>query len=228
MDYIVDFIFYTSLTTTIIGGIYGFSLLKNKAINYLVLLQWASAIADIIGAFSSHYYIYYQIDLGIRGVSAAYQIIEFLILVFFFCCLKFNKNLKSLLKVASLVFVIYFISIQPAFFRIFVDTTILQLTSAILVITFSMLFYKSIITKMEVPNITHWPPLYLISALFIYFSGACFSMLVSNSIYRIDIDMGNYIWIFHNASLIIRNILLIIGFYYAYKTKYKWEPISLT
>jgi hypothetical protein len=227
MDYIVDFIFYTSLTTATIGGIYGFSLLKNKALNYLVLLLWVSAIADIIGAISSHYYTYYQIDLGIRGVGATYQIIEFLLLVFFFGCLKFNKNLKRLLKGTALVFVIYFISIQPAFFKIFVDTTILQLTSAILVITFSMLFYKSIITKMEVPNITHWPPFYLISALFIYFSGACFSILVLNSIYRIDIDMGNQIWVFHNASLIIRNILLILGFYYTYKTKYKWGSIRI-
>lgn len=227
MDYIVDLIFYTSLTLASAAAIYGLGLIKRKALAYLVMLLWSSAIADIIQAISSHYYTHYQIDLGIRGVGAAYQIIEFLLLVFFFCCLKFNKILKSLLKVASLVFVIYFISIQPAFFKIFVDTTILRLTSATMVIIFSMLFFKKIITKMEIPNITSWPPLYFMSAFFIYFSGVFVSFFVIIPIQRIDVDMGNYLWIFHNSFLIVRNILLILGFYYTYKTKYKWSPISI-
>ncbi len=227
MDYIVDFIFYTSLTTATIGAIYGFRLLKNKAMNLLVLLLWVSSIADVIGAISSHYYIHYQIDLGIRGVGATYRIFEFLLLIFFFQCFKFNKIVKSLFTTTAIVFVIYFISIQPAFFKIFVDTTLIETICTLIVITFSLLFFKRVITKMEIPNITYWPPLYFMSAFFIYFSGVFVSFIVIIPIKRIDVDMGNYLWVLHNSFLIVRNILLILGFYYTYKTNYKWRPISI-
>ncbi|MEQ8477022.1 hypothetical protein [Fulvivirga sp.] len=227
MTLLFDILFYISLATALLGSLYGLKLAARMPFSYLVLLLWASVIGDIIGDISQYYYLQRNVDLGIRGVGATYRIIEFTLLLLFFRHLEYSKIVKNAITLSGFIFIIYFISIQPAFFRIFVDSTMVEAVSIILVVVFSLLFFKSTMTRMEISTISKWPPFYFISAFFIYFSGASMSMLLSNSVYSIDIDMGNHLWNFNNFSLIIRNILLIIGFFYTYKTKYKWSPISI-
>lgn len=227
MKLLFDILFYTSLTSAFLGALYGLKLSTKMPFTYLVLLLWVSVICDIISDISQYYYLEYNIDLGIRGVGATYRVIEFILLLLFIRHFQYNSIVKNIITLAGIVFILYFISIQPAFFKIYVDPIMILIASLTVAIVFSLLFYKNTITKMEVSDISKWPPFYLISAFFIYFSGASVSMLITNSVYRIDIDMGNHLWNFHNFCLIVRNILLIAGFYYTYKTKYKWSPISI-
>ncbi|MEQ8477024.1 hypothetical protein [Fulvivirga sp.] len=227
MSYIFDIVFYASFISAGTSALFGLKLIRIRPINMLVLLVSISFLADVINAISSFYYLEFKIDLGIRSVGAAYRILEFLIIVLFFRAFDYSVTLKNVLTLLSSVLVIYFISIQEDFFNIRVDSTIMRVSSACLVILFGMLFYKSIITKMEVPNIEKWPPFYLISALFIYFSGVLMALILQRPITKIDLQVGSYLLMFHNILLIVRNVLLIVGFYYTYKTKYKWEHISL-
>lgn len=228
MGYIFDIIFYISFISAGIAAFFGLRLIKVWPINLLVLLVGISFLADVINAFNSYYYTEFGVDLGIRNVGATYRILEFFILVLFFRSFLFDITLKNILLIVSIITILYFISIQPDYLKIRADSTIMRVSSAVLTIVFGMLFYKSVITRMEIPNIEKWPPFYLISAMFIYFSGVLMALILQFPIMDIDKLAGNYLLTFHNAWLVVRNILLIIGFYYSYKTKYKWESISLT
>ncbi|MEQ9167733.1 MAG: hypothetical protein RLO12_15850, partial [Fulvivirga sp.] len=223
MGYIFDIIFYTSFITAGVAAIYGLNLIRLKTINLLVLLVVISFLADVIQAISSFYYTQYNVDLGIRSVGSIYRILEFMILMVLFRSFNYNLIVKNLMTILAITLTLYFIKVQPDFFRIYVDSTLIRISSASLVIIFGMLFYKSIITKMNIPNIEKWPPFYFFSALFIYFSGVLIAFFLYYPMMRIDRAAGSYLWSFHTAWLIVRNILLIIGFYYTYKTKYKWE-----
>jgi hypothetical protein len=227
MGYIIEIIFYISFISAGLAMLYGLGLLRLKTINLLVLLVAISFLADVINAVSSYYYTELKIDLGIRHVGDIYRIIELIILSQFFNSFLFNKKVKTFLNVTAVLIVVYFIIFETNFFQNYADSTLVRISSALLVISFSLLFFKSVITKMEVPNIAQWPLFYFISALFIYFSGVLIAFFLYEPMMRIDIGAGNYLWTFHNAWLIVRNMLLIIGFYYTYKTNYKWSPISI-
>lgn len=228
MDYIINIIFYLHVLSAGIATFYGIKLLKVKPTNYIVLLAGISFFADIINAINSYYYMELGIDLGIRYVGHYYRILELILLVLFFNHFKYDVKLKIALNVFTGFIITYFIFYETRLFQLDVNSTTIRTTSAITTIFFGMLFFKSIITKMEVPNIEHWAPLYIVSAFFIYFCGVIISFFVYTPMFNIDFETGNYLWAFHNLWLIVRNVLIIIGFYFTYKTKYKWESIRIS
>lgn len=228
MGYIPNIIFYTSILSAGIASIIGSKLFFKRPLNLFVLLVWLSFLADIVNAINSYYYLTLKIDLGIRNVGGIYRTIELVILCLFFQTLISNKKIKYLLSGVSIFIPIYYIWLKTNFFQQFGSYTEIRNLSAFLAIICSLLFFKSVITKMEVPEINKWPPFYFISSQFIYFCGVLVAFFLYKPIYKIDFFASSSLWAFHNTWLIVRNILLIIGFYYTYKTKYKWEPISLT
>ncbi|MTI41997.1 hypothetical protein [Fulvivirga lutimaris] len=227
MKLFFDIIFYTSFITAGLAVVLGLKLLKEKVINLFVILVTISFFADVLNASSSYYYLKKGIDLGIRNVGDVYRILELILLTLFFQSFDYKKIIKITLITFVGLSILYFVIIYQQFFQIDQDSTPMRLSSAFVSITFGLLFYKSVITKMDVPLITSWPPFYFVTSVFIYFCGVVIAFLLYYPLFKIDKETGLYLWSFHNAWLIIRNILLIIGFYYTYKTKYKWSPISI-
>uniref|UniRef100_UPI0040491D5A hypothetical protein n=1 Tax=Fulvivirga sp. TaxID=1931237 RepID=UPI0040491D5A len=222
-----NFIFYLSFSTAGLAAIIGSKLIQSKTINLLVVLVAISFLADVINAINSYYYMELKIDLGIRNVGGIYRVLEFMILCQFFNSFKMNRNAKRVLNTLTILMPAYFIIFLTDFFKVHADVTTISASSAFLTIIFSILFYRKVIMQMVLPNINKWPPFYLISSQFIYFCGVIVAFFIFKPIMIIDYYVGMAIWTFHNAWLIVRNILLIIGFYYTYKTKYKWSPISI-
>lgn len=222
-----DLVFYCSFITAGLAALVGSKLVKRKTINLLVVLVGISFLADAINAFNSYYYMELKIDLGIRNVGGVYRVLEFMILCQFFNSFVINRKVKIVITVLAILAPIYFTVFLTDFFQINADVTTISASSAFLTIIFSILFYRKVITQMVLPNINKWPPFYLISSQFIYFCGVIVAFFIFKPIMIIDYYIGMAIWTFHNAWLIVRNILLIMGFYYTYKTKYKWSPISI-
>lgn len=227
MSYITDYIKYASFISAGIAAAYGFGLLKHKTINALVILVWVSFLADVVNSINYYYYVTLEIDLGIRHIGDTYRIIELIILSKLFTSFQFNSKAKLFIRTASILISLYYLVIETNFYQIDAPSDVIRASSAILTIVISLLFYKSVITKMEIPNINMWPPFYLISSQFIYFCGVIVAFFIYQPMYNADYFASRTLWAFHNVWLIVRNILLIIGFFYTYKTKYKWEQISL-
>jgi hypothetical protein len=227
MKLFFDIFFYTSFITAGLAAVIGFKLLKEKVINLFVILVAISFFADVLNAINSYYYLKKGIDLGIRNVGDIYRIIELILLTLFFIAFDFKKTIKHILLIIVGILILHFIVVYQEFFQINTDSTPMRLSSATLTIIFGLLFYKSVITKMDVPLITSWPPFYFVTSVFIYFCGVVIAFFLYYPLFKMDKETGLYLWAFHNAWLIVRNILLIMGFYYTYKTKYKWSPISI-
>lgn len=227
MKLFFDIIFYTSFITAGLAAVVGLKLLKERVINLFVILVAISFVADVLNAISSYYYLKQGIDLGIRNVGDIYRILELILLTLFFQSFGYKKVIKITLSTFVSLAILYFVIEYQQFFQINQDSTPMRLSSALLTITFGLLFYKSLITKMDVPLITSWPPFYFVTSIFIYFCGVLVAFFLYTPLFQEDKASGLYLWSFHNAWLIVRNILLILGFYHTYKTKYKWEQISL-
>ncbi|MEQ8477023.1 hypothetical protein [Fulvivirga sp.] len=222
-----NYAFYTSISTAGIATLFGIKLIKTQTINLLVILVAVSFLADVINAINAYFYMELKTDLGIRHVGDTYRIIELFILIQFFNAFGFNKWAKKIILVFGILVTLYFFVIQTKFYQTSADSSILRTSSALLTMAMSIFFFRNLLIKMEIPDIEKWPPFYFISSQFIYFCGVVIAFIIYEPMFVLSYSAGRTLWAFHNTWLIVRNILLIMGFYYTYKTNYKWEKISL-
>lgn len=143
-----------------------------------------------------------------------YDIIEFLLIFYFFLKLNFPKYRVilwtffglSLFLIIPNVFQInksihHFLNVQALFSG--------GITVFVFIMTF--LWFRDIFKKMEIPSLWKTPDFYYISGLFIYHSTTFFLFLLSDVILNIDSEMFMDYWLLNIIATFILRTLLIIG-----------------
>ena len=167
-------------------------------------------------AFSSIYEIIFTFLLkkDVKIWFTAYDIVEFLLIFYFFFKLNFPKY-RILLYIFLALSVISFI---PNFFVIhksihhFLNVQAFSsgvITVFVFIMTF--LWFRDIFKKMEIPSLWKTPEFYYISGLFIYHSTTFFLFLLSDVILNIDAEKFMDYWLLNIIATFILRTLLIIG-----------------
>lgn len=167
-------------------------------------------------AVSSLYEIIFSIILR-KDVTiwfTLYDILEFLLIFYFFYKLNFPKYkifflvlivLFTILIIPNILFVNksihHFLNVQAIFSG--------AITTFIFMMTF--LWFRDVFRKMEIPSLWKTPEFHYISGLFIYHATTFFLFLLSDIILNIDADKFMDYWLLNIIATLILRILLIIG-----------------
>lgn len=167
-------------------------------------------------ALSSLYEIIFTIILrkDVTVWFTIYDVLEFLLIFYFFFKLNFPKYKILLLSFIILFLILiipniffinkgvhYFLNVQAIFSG--------AITTFIFIMTF--LWFRDLFKKMEIPSLWNNPDFYYISALFIYHATTFFLFLLSDIILKIDAEKFMDYWLLNIIATLILRILLIIG-----------------
>lgn len=145
-----------------------------------------------------------------------YKILAFLSLNYFFYYL-----LDKAYKFIFLLFCGVFGLLVVLTFSLWIDFNFLDLNSyfnifqTIVVLTFSILWFRKMFRSLEVDNLLKNSNFYFISGLIIYYCGTVYLFLMSSTIYNIDKSNFQYYWLLNIILNLVLRSLLIIGIWKA-------------
>jgi hypothetical protein len=145
-----------------------------------------------------------------------YKILAFLSLHYFFYYL-----LNKAYKFVFLLFCGVFGLLVVLTFSLWIDFNFLDLNSyfnifqTIVVLTFSILWFRKMFRSLEVDNLLKNSNFYFISGLIIYYCGTVYLFLMSSTIYNIDKSNFQYYWLLNIILNLVLRSLLIIGIWKA-------------
>lgn len=93
-------------------------------------------------------------------------------------------------------------------------------SSALIMVVFSVTCYFEMYEAQPTKKITTYPPVWINTAVCFYFSFSLFLFLFSNYVFvNLSEELSMTFWAFHNVNNIIKNILFAVGIYWAGKAK---------
>lgn len=146
-------------------------------------------IYDILVFFSIHYFFYKLLNKKYRALF----FILILLLFIFYCILTLGPWTFSYLEISS-------------FFNVY---------QTLIILLFSILWFKRIFQEFEIDNLLDSPTFYFISGLLIYYSGSVVLFLLANSIYASDQSKFQYYWLLNVILNFVLRTLLIVGIWKA-------------
>ncbi len=132
-----------------------------------------------------HYFYYYLLDRKYKLLFLVY-IIGFIILII----------------LSQTVWINYIYLEKSAYFNMF---------QTLIVLTFSILWFKQLFSKLEEESLSKNPNFYFVSGLIVCYCGTVFLFLVSSSIYAYDKSNFHYYWLLNILLNFVLRSLLIIG-----------------
>lgn len=206
-----EIVFYLSLFSSFIIFLRGSYSFRDKEVGLLVLLVGLSFLCDSLNAIWKLSKIFLAKGIWIPYVSLIYRLGE-LTLINLFCTFELKHKWKLIIFSTSILLVAWFLIRHADFSRSYVDSAPVSWISATICIPFSLAFYRRTLLDLEIPSLQQWPPFYTYSALFLYFCGSIFLLVLFRPIADIHPDSAHLLWSFHNFLVIFRNILLYKAF----------------
>ena len=200
------------LIFTLIYGIlplifYQFLKKKNKEFNAIypfLIVVFIASVYELIGSI-------------ILKVSAEYWYLIYKILAFiglhYFYYYLLDRKYKLLFLVYIIGFIILIILSQTVWINyIYLEkSAYFNMFQTLIVLTFSILWFKQLFSKLEEESLSKNPNFYFISGLLIYYCGTFFLFLMSSSLYTQDKSSFQYYWLLNILLNFVLRSLLIIG-----------------
>ncbi len=204
MEFILNF--------TIIYGVIPFLLfyvlkINNELLNQIypfLLVVFVASIYELIGT----------VFLGISYENwyLIYKSLAFIGIHYYFYHLL-NKDYKFLFIFYGIVFIfLLFLAFTLWNGLIVLDiNAYFNFYQTLVVLTFSMLWFRRMFINLEEENLAKTPNFYFISGLIIYYCGTAFLFLMSSSLYAQDKSSFQYYWLLNILLNLVLRSSLIIG-----------------
>lgn len=200
------------LIFTLIYGIlplifYQFPKKKNKEFNAIypfLIVVFIASVYELIGSI-------------ILKVSAEYWYLIYKILAFiglhYFYYYLLDRKYKLLFLVYIIGFIILIILSQTVWINyIYLEkSAYFNMFQTLIVLTFSILWFKQLFSKLEEESLSKNPNFYFVSGLIVCYCGTVFLFLMSSSIYAYDKSNFHYYWLLNILLNFVLRSLLIIG-----------------
>ncbi len=143
-----------------------------------------------------------------------YTLVEFAILSMFYrSVFKGSEVRKWILPVLSLFFC--FCVVSAIFFQtIFIYNSYSRSVSAIIMMIYSIAYFKNALDRDDLPSMDFSPLLWINAALLVYFGGAVF-LFASSNLIQSNLVMNIIFWNIHASLVLIMYILFTIGLLHA-------------
>lgn len=181
--------------------------IKNISLKPVEPFIWVVFIASLYEFFGTY----------ILKFNATYWLQVYKILAFVSIHYFFYKLLKSKYLLLFKFFIVAFLMLQLFCFlkRDSIDfldiNAYFNLLQTIIVIVFSVLWFRSIFLNLELDSFTKSPMFYFVSGLILYYSGTVFLFLLSNFIFTMDKSNFQSFWMLNIFLNFVLRTLLIIG-----------------
>jgi len=145
-----------------------------------------------------------------------YGLLAFSSIHYFFYNLL-QKRFKKIFIVLTVVFFLFFL--LSILFRTSFDfltiNSFFKAYQTIIILLFSIIWFKRIFENLEVVNLFDSPAFYFVSGLLIYYCGSVFLFLAASAIYASDKSNFQYYWLLNIILNLVLRTLLIIGIWKA-------------
>jgi len=172
--------------------------LFSKVISIFVLVSFASDLYSLLA-------IKLNWTNDNHNFLSIYGLIESIILILFF---YYILEKPKWLKITSIVFLLFYL-IDFIFLEFNSFNSFGRGMECGIIIFLSITYFYKIYTEEQITHLERFPVFWFVVALLVYFSGGMFT-LVLGKIYLGGVGIS---WKFHNASNILKNIIIAIGFY---------------
>lgn len=159
------------------------------SILFKINVEYWFLIYGFLAFFSIHFFLY---DL-IRGQLKKVFIVLALLFLVFFIIANYYRFSWSFLVISS-------------FFNVY---------QTLIILLFSIVWFKRIFQELEVDNLLVSPNFYFISGLLLYYCGSVFLFLLSSYIYAVDESNFRYYWLLNIILNFVLRTLLIVGIWKA-------------
>ena len=180
---------------------------KERHINILAILLVVSGVADLIG------YLLWRKKIPNAFVLNSFFTIQFFLLSYLYYQLlnkKIRIYLPTILYVAFLI--INTIYIQP--FNEYQSW--MRMAGSLILILYAILFFRQLLLTLPTDKLATYPPFWISTAVFYYFSFNLFLFIVSNYAFtHLTVRESMLFWSFHNVNNVVKNLLFATGIYYA-------------
>ncbi len=182
-----------------------------KGIKIITVLVFTSFLVDVTTFIAGLRHV------SLFSIANIFFVIQFLLLSRFYSSLSGSKKYYYLLVPFIAFFIFNTIFIQP----IHTYQSWLRVAGGFIYICYSVSYYIQVLkVKPHIDPIYHFPPFWLNTAIFYYFSFNFFLFIISSYVFtNMSIDTMKAFWSFHNFNNIIKNILFAVGIYWAGRTK---------
>ncbi|MBI3218427.1 MAG: hypothetical protein HYZ44_02850 [Bacteroidetes bacterium] len=200
---------YSSFGSILIPIFIGLPQIKKLtfALKGLLILCFASFLADVICLTLMKNAVNNWIVLNVFSII---QITIFLVIL--------NSELKIKLGNAGLI-LLSFASIISLFY-LGSNNSFNYVTSyvgGLILILLCLIFLYRLLIDLPTVDIFHYPILWIVFAILIYYGGTLFLFLFNNYLLSINIVSHKSIWILHNTLNIIKNLLFALALWQHYR-----------
>jgi len=206
-----DFLLELIIFVPLIGLIINFRPIFKQRPSRLVLFYYSFIVLQWLVAFVMSYN-------GKNNIIASniFAVFQFFILsVFFVEILKLNKkSLIPIISVISIISLILVLVLQNDSYN-----TIFHLTSFILFISSSLIYFFRLLRTQEVDNLLRFPNFYFVTSIIFDFSTSMFIIMFLNYFLVESHDILFILWRLHCVINAITYILITIGFLTCRKTQ---------
>lgn len=145
-----------------------------------------------------------------------YDILSFLSITFFFFHVL-HKYFSKLLLFFLAIFLVFCV-----FLLIFLDskdylaiTSYIDTFTTLFVLFFTIIWFRKLILDSYIENLLQNSTFYFISGFILYYCGTLFLFLISNYIYKADINMLHSYWVINILLNLVLRTLLLVGLWKA-------------
>lgn len=148
-----------------------------------------------------------------------YDILVFFSIHYFFYTLL-NKKYNALFFILILLLLILhsILALGPWTFSYLEISSFFNVYQTLIILYFSILWFKRIFQEFEIDNLLDSPYFYFISGLLIYYCGSVVLFLLASSIYAADQSQFQFYWLLNVILNLVLRTLLIVGIW-----KARWE-----
>lgn len=177
-----------------------------KQISPIGALIIVSGIVDIFGA------IFLQRGLSTAVLSNTQDVLQFLLLTWFYLELLCFKKLKNLVYLGVIVYLVALIATTLFVQDFFHNQTLMWSVSGGIIIIFSAAYFMQALSVRPTQQILSYPPIWINFAVFFYFGFNLYLFVFGDHILaNASREVATVYWSFHNFNNIIKNVLLGIG-----------------
>ena len=184
----------------------------SRRVHIIGVLVIVSALCDLAGI------ILLRQQISTTVLFNSYYAIIFLLLTWFYYEILFIENRRVMVWIGLAIYLQSFILITIFVQHFFEYQTLMWVITAVIMIIYSIAYFVYSFSSTPTFNL-FGSFAWINSGVLIYFCLNLFLFIMGNYILtKLDSDMGQLIWSFHNINNVLKNILFAIGIY-SYKRK---------